>query len=174
MLLIRMLTLMLLLVLFVQDIKDRSVSWILFPILFLLLALSRWLNGIGYQEFFYQSFSNLAFLIFQLVAVNIYFSIKQRSRVNITNGMLGWGDILFLVTIAFYFPLYLFILFYLCSLFVVIVSWSLWKKFTESRTEQIPLAGLQAIFLTVMIIAGFFFPVFDPLSPVWQPNNIFQ
>lgn len=173
MLLIKIFTVVLLLILFIQDVKHRVVSWVLFPVLLVLLAFGRWLGGVDYQQFFYQSFANLLFLLVQLAAVNIYFSVKQRRWVNITDGMLGWGDILFLSTIAFYFPPHLFILFYLCSLLVVIIAWSLWKRFTDSSTEQIPLAGLQSLFLTLMIITGFFFPVCDPLSPLWQPNHIF-
>ncbi len=141
--------LILLQVIFFQDLKFRAVSWIVFPILFVIA----W--GVGYFDtgslsITWRHFSiNFLLLFTQLLAVTLYFSLKNRKLVLITKGYLGWGDILFLVCACVLFSPINFILFYLGSAIFVMMGHLIWRSL-GTVNPKIPLAGMQAMMLTLL------------------------
>ena len=151
MLLIKILILIILLAIFIQDIISRYVYWILFPPLALSFILMHVLQHEPFKELWIVVLINLVFLAIQLGIVTLYFSFKKRHWVNITSQMIGWGDILFLLCISFYFSNLNFLLFYLTSLILSLFFWLIWQSFLKTKNKQIPLAGLQSLLLTLFL-----------------------
>ncbi|WP_121810195.1 hypothetical protein [Mucilaginibacter kameinonensis] len=140
----------------VQDFKSRSVYWFWTPIMiFIFVGLNRArisdLNG-----YWLAVFCNLGFITLQLVILTCIFSLKKRRLINITEQMLGWGDILFLVSIAFYLSVLNFIFFYVISLIGVLLCWWLWHLISGGRHRFIPLAGFYAVFLFFLLAGDWF------------------
>ncbi|OOQ58327.1 hypothetical protein BC343_11885 [Mucilaginibacter pedocola] len=147
-----MVMVLLLLGIFYQDIRSRAVYWVFFPLLALAFVLQRLLVGQTPQMVAFESAFPAAFLLIQLLVLSIYFSLKQKRFVNITESLLGPGDILFLFCLCLYFPAINFIAFYIVSLFAIIAGW-LTISHIRQQKGTIPLAGLQAAF--VLLLIGF-------------------
>jgi len=149
---VRIAILALLALVFAQDMRSRAVYWLLFPVLtalFIVLA-----------GFSVAAVINIVFLLVQFLLVSAYFSIKKRRWVNVMKGLLGWGDMLFLLSIAFYLSVLNFVFFYIASLlFVLLVA--------AKRYKHIPLAGLQALLLAALLITDWWIRPFNLTSDDW-------
>src|SRR5258707_3905758 len=100
---------------FIQDIKNRSVYWFLFLVLIILLIILNILQHHLFTESWQPVLINLSFLLLQFMLVSLYFSIKNQRWIIITTNLLGWGDILFLLSITFYLSVLNFLFFYVIS-----------------------------------------------------------
>lgn len=158
-LLFECLIVVLLLIIVVQDFKDRAVSWILFPILILLFSLYS-INLFHIKEFIVNSFINVLILSIQVLFIIMYFSLRNRRFVNITSHYLGWGDIIFLFSICFLLPPLSFLFFYLTSLAVTLVVVLFIQLFFNLK-NNIPLAGIQSSFLVLLILLQKIYSDFD-------------
>ncbi len=141
---------------FFQDLKDRAVSWYFFPLLFLFTFLLR-LQKIDITSCLLDCGLNMLFVIVQLVMVWGYFSVKSRKFVNITKDYLGIGDILFLLAITPLFSPVVFVLFYVTSLLVIVISIILIRLVKANKNDYIPLAGLQSALLIPIIVVDVFY-----------------
>ena len=139
-----------LLLIFVQDIKERSVYWFLFPVLMLLFLGLRLVQGGAITELRQSTFINIGFLVFQFIIVSAYFSVKNKGWINLTTGLLGWGDVLFLLTLCFYLSVLNFLFFYITSLVLVLMIWLVWQFLVKGTGKQVPLAGLQAFMFAIL------------------------
>ncbi|PWS29307.1 hypothetical protein DHW03_05690 [Pedobacter yonginense] len=92
---------------------------------------------------------NSTFVIFQMLAISLYFSIKNKRWLNIFDGYFGLGDLLFLLCITSYFSFWGYLLFYIVSIFLVILIVVFLRIFFKRPDAKIPLAGYQAIFFIV-------------------------
>lgn len=110
---------------------------------------------------------NIGFTGLLLLLVSVYFSVKHRQIINITKGLLGWGDVLFLLSIAFYLSFLNFIVFYVASLLMVLLLWVIRFILFRKKQEQIPLAGLQAILFVVCLLLDWCCPRMDLTSDYW-------
>lgn len=142
---------LMLLFLFYQDMKYRAVYWLLFPAL-LMLLFPIVLRQLSFAETMRNGLCNLAFIISQLLIVSIYFSIKKRRLINITQDYLGLGDVFFLFVIAFYFSPLNYIVFYMTSLVLVLLLAIVFIIRGKKQLLKIPLAGLQAILFLIILI----------------------
>lgn len=140
----------------VQDYRYRGVSWFLFPLLAIAALIGLWQDENLYF-FMPLMMINLAFVLFLLAGLTIYFSLKNRKIVRIADVYLGWGDILFFVVLAVFFSPLNFLLFITGSLFLV----SLIVAVSPRLSHNIPLAGMQATLLIP--------PVFMKLTS-WDPG----
>lgn len=156
MLFIKILILIILLTIFIQDIISRSVYWIVFPLLIVLFVLLRIKNQ-SISEILQSILINCGFLLFNLVLVSLYFSLKKATWINITKKLLGWGDILFLTAIIFYLSTLNFIFFYLISLVFVLFFWLIWQLVVNKNNAHIPLAGMQALMLMCFLITDWWY-----------------
>ncbi|WP_295673718.1 hypothetical protein [uncultured Mucilaginibacter sp.] len=172
MVLIRILVLLVLLVVFFQDLKSRYVYWILFPALLILFFATSLLQHRSFSEILQPAAMNLSFLVMQFLLVSAYFSLKNRRWVNITAELLGWGDILLLLSIAFYFSVLNFLFFYIISLVVSVIAWLSWKLMSKGKNTQIPLAGFQAICLVVFLMSDWYWLHFNTADDTWLLNLI--
>ena len=166
-LLIQIITLAVLLVIFLQDISSRSVYWILFPLLTGLFIgirlISQTLNWDAGQSLII----NLGFLSLQFLLVSAWFSFKSGKWINITAQLLGWGDVLFLVSIAFYLSVLNFLFFYMISLVGVLVVWLIWQSIAGKTQKHIPLAGFQAILFMMFLANGWWLANYDMTHDDW-------
>lgn len=159
---IKIAILALLMLIFAQDMRSRSVYWFLFPVLtglFLVLAFYP-LHGYTWQPVLL----NMGFLLLQFLLLSVYFSAKNARWVNITAGLLGWGDILFLLSIAFYLSVLNFLFFYLASLVCVLLFWLV---FSAKHNKEIPLAGLQALIFSFFLITAWWIRPVNVTSDDW-------
>lgn len=162
----------LLLAIFVQDLKSRSVYWFWFPLLVVALIILG-LQHSSFKILFTTSLVNSGFVIFQLALLSLYFSFKERRFVNITESLLGWGDILFLLTICWYFATLNFFLFYIASLVIVILIWSA-LPLLKNKYRHIPLAGLQSVIFIVCLIADWTSPNIDLTNDFLLLNYLYK
>ena len=132
----------------VQDFKYRGVTWWIYPLLLLASALYS-LNYLTWKDLLTNTFFNIGFITFQLVLLTLYFSVKNKRIVWVTKGYLGMGDILFFLIMAFLFSPGNYIIFYIASLFIVLIFSLFIKSFLKGN---IPLAGMQAGVLVLIII----------------------
>ncbi|OKS87292.1 hypothetical protein RG47T_2751 [Mucilaginibacter polytrichastri] len=167
-----MLVLIFLLIIFIEDMLSRSVHWFLFPMLYAALLITGYFSGNGLASVLQHSLYNTLFIVLQLVVLTVYFSIKSGKLTNIANGLLGWGDILLLISITVCFSLVNFVLFYTSSLIFVLLTWGMVNYFSKNKQQHIPLAGLQALVFSVLFIATWFHPAFDLNNDEWIINKL--
>lgn len=157
---------------FFQDVKSCSVYWIFFPVLTGLFLL------LHYTEHNSQSWTwgsagfNIAFFVAQLVLVTIYFSVRNRKWTNITAELLGLGDVLFILSIAFYLSIFNFLFFYIASLIVVLVCWLVWQLASPLKSRHIPLAGLQALLFALFLLGDWWLGFWRLTDDGWILNLI--
>ena len=147
---VQILILLALAVVFLQDLQSRSVYWVVFPALAALLVTLR-LHDQPFLEIARSFAVNLAFLLVQLTLLTLYFSVKQRRLLKLTDGWLGWGDVLFLAVCAVYLSFINFLLFYMGSLIAVLAFWLIRQAVVKTAESRIPLAGLQGLLLGVLL-----------------------
>lgn len=174
MLLPKIFSLGILLLLFIQDAKNREVYWLLFP---LLAIANMWMRLVSEGlpiTYFEGVLENNIFLALQGILLSCYFSLKNRRWTNVTSELLGLGDILFLVSVTFCFSLLSYIVFYVVSLFLVMLIWLVWQALQQEKQSKIPLAGMQALLLAFFLaIAWWIFP-FNILNDDWIVRIIYQ
>ncbi len=158
MFILRALIILLLGGIFFQDIKSRAVYWFWFPLLIGAFLGEQLLQHAPITILLQNWFADMLFLLPQFLLLTLYFCLKERRWVNLTDGLLGWGDVLLLICIGVYFPLMAFILFYLASLVLIVLSWLVWQAISKNSSQEIPLAGIQALLLAVFLVATWIAP----------------
>jgi len=86
--------------------------------------------------------------------------------------LLGWGDVLLLLCIAFYLPVLNFLFFYIASLVLVLVIWLFWQVVSKGENKYIPLAGLQAMMFGLFLLACRFLLHINIADDTWVLNFI--
>ena len=171
MLLIKIAILLVLLIVFIQDLASRAVYWLLFPVLAALFVTLRF-----HQDHFSAIWPvvsiNIAFLLLQLLIISLYFSIKQRRWTNISLQLLGWGDILFLISLTFYLSTLNYLFFYISSLILSLIIWGLWQLFSSYKNIQLPLAGMQAFLLIGFLGSDWFIAHFKATDDYWLLKHL--
>jgi hypothetical protein len=151
-LVVQILILIILLLIFVQDILSRSVYWIVFPILVISFVTLRVISNKQLANVPLNILVNCCFLALQLLLVSAWFSLRRGKLVNIMSELLGWGDILFLISICFYLSVLNFLFFYIISLISILLLWFGYQNTVVKKDRYIPLAGLQAILFMFFFI----------------------
>lgn len=155
-----------LLTIFYQDMRYRAVYWLIFPFLLVVLVILS-LEKNTYSDLIFHSSLNVGFLIAQFLFLTAYFSLKKRSWVNITSGYLGWGDILFLISVAFYLSPGNYLVFYISSLMIVLLVSLLKMSISKEEESKIPLAGLQALLFALLVITDWMLESFTITNDSW-------
>lgn len=129
-----------------QDWKFRAIAIWLFVLLGAGLVFLK-CNTLGTSIFFSDLKLNLIFLALQLGALFGYFAIKERRFVNLFAGYFGEGDLLFLLLLASYLSFFNFLAFHVFSLLLALLL----GLCLSGKHKKIPLAGIQAFFLVVLM-----------------------
>ena len=164
---VSLLIVVLLFLIFIQDILSRSVHWVIFPFMSIFFVAVHLLKGETVTGYLKVVFINLAFLLIQSLLLLMYVSIKNRRLVALTDRLIGWGDILFILSLTLYFSFLNFLLFYITSLIAVIAAWLIWQSFKDKPNKQIPLAGLQAMYLLIVFTYCWLFYPGALMSDTW-------
>ena len=153
---------------FLQDVRFRAVSWLFFPVLAILYVVHGLTAGIRFQEIAYNSGLNVGFLAVVFLLVWLYISLRRRSWTYLPDKLIGWGDILFLLGLCFYFTLLNFIVFYIISLLIIIIFWLAWTYYRpQAAHRHVPLAGFQAVVMSAFLIADWLVKGMDLTSDNW-------
>ena len=153
-----------------QDFRSRMVYIFWFPVLIVSFLIIHFQNELPYLIIKKSIFFNLLFLVIQFLVLTIYFSLREKTWINITRDLLGLGDIFFIMSVAFYFSFINFFLFYLSSLIYAIVAWTLWLSITNKKDTRIPLAGLQGVFFIFFVLGDWFYTSISLTSDNWIYN----
>lgn len=167
MLICQIFILSLLFLIFIQDLESRSVYWFIFPVLTLLFVLYHFNRHRPYPEIAQAIFINLVFLSIQFLMASFYFFLKHKNWINLTDDLLGWGDISFLISITFYLSALNFLVFYIGSLVLVLAIWIVWQGIAKKKSKQIPLAGVQAMIFAVLLTFDWWVKTLDLTSDTW-------
>lgn len=111
------------------------------------------LSGVNSWTMIADAVWNLAFLLVQFMCLSFYFRVKYMRWTNLTREHIGWGDILFLLCLGFYLPPINYLFFYLLSL-VGVLFVSVCIMVLRRGQWKIPLAGLQAMLLAMVILTN--------------------
>lgn len=142
-----------------QDIRTRSVAWLLFPAMALIGISNSIIESDSWQQALYNFSINTSFILLQFLLLILYFILRGNKITSLVNKKIGLGDILFLASACFFFSPLNFLLFYCGSLFFSLLIHSLMAG-TDNRKNSttIPLAGWQSVFLllfvSIYIMAG--------------------
>ena len=139
-------SLIVLLTIFLQDVKERKVYWFLFPLAAAALA---WLNfqQLGLSLFSIHSAINLGIISMIMVILFLYAHLKMRRSLR---EVFGLGDLLFFVAISFALPSVSFIV-----LFVGSILFSGVLHLVRRHQERtVPLAGYMALFFACCLIVN--------------------
>jgi hypothetical protein len=161
-----------LLVIFLQDLKSRAVYWFLFPSLVILLAYLRFQHSFSWPDWEKSVSINIGFIALQLLFLTLYFSVRNKKLINITNELLGLGDILFLLSISFYLSVLNFLFFYIISLIGALLIWLTWQSLSTKKNKYIPLAGFQSLIFMLFLACDWWLRSFDLTNDTWLLNLI--
>ncbi|GAA4276414.1 hypothetical protein [Aquimarina mytili] len=148
-LLIQIFTICTLAVIIYQDLKDREVYGMAFPVLISLLGTLHY-HHTSQIDFLYAILINIALLIVIVGLLYVYTLIKIKKP--FFKEVFGWGDVLFFIGLAIGFPTVTFIIIFVFSLIFSLLVWLVLKN--QAKHNTVPLAGYMAVFLGVVFIAN--------------------
>ncbi len=123
---------------FYQDIRFRGVHWLVFPLILGGAIALNW-DDLNATMLLY----NAGFLVFLLLGLTLYLSLKEQRLVNITKGYFSLGDILFLIAIIPLFTFQWFVIFFTFGTIITLVFHLIASMIKPQKT--IPYAGYMAI-----------------------------
>lgn len=137
---------------FWQDFRDRAVSWILFPILFILVIGQLLLNNQDINILIFKVMINLLILIFLASGIVFYFSLKGKKLNQILNKMIGLGDILLLLAITPFFNPFYYCLFIISGSIISLIGNIIFDKLKKEESINVPLAGNLALIFSILLV----------------------
>lgn len=139
-----------LLIIFFQDYRDRMVYWFLYPLAAVLAFCLQYMKN-GFAITLVNAVCNLSFVLVLLGCSYLYARrVLKRNFLETT----GWGDILLLLALTFCFSPVPFIVLLVFSLIFALGLHMILKK--KSLYDTVPLAGYISLFFTGAYIASFF------------------
>ena len=134
-----------------QDLKERKVSLYLFILSWTFLTTLYYQNSIS-TEFLVTIATNLALIIFIFGILLAYTRFKLKQPLF---EVFGFGDALFFLVLACGFPTPTFIVLFVGSLIFALLLFLILKPKLQDKT--VPLAGLQALFLVLVFSMNWLF-----------------
>lgn len=138
-----------LVILFIQDIKRREVSFYLLLTSFLLVLALGLSSSINIVDLGF----NTLFIILQVGFLLAYLFFSRRKPMQLFKIFLGLGDILFWLVPALYFKPVEFILFSLVCYLAIVLGYGI-MLIIKKKSTTIPLAGFMALFMAVYVVAS--------------------
>lgn len=153
--LIKALLLISLLIIFLQDQKNRQVYIFLFP-LFGVLGSSLFFFQSNLEDYLLSICVNTSIVLI-IILIN-YLYAKFVMKKNLLKEAMGLGDLFFFFAFALCFPTVSFINFFVSSiLFTFILDLAL-SKLLKTKNKSIPLAGNMSLFLIAIYTISWFLP----------------
>lgn len=141
--------------------QERAVSVLIFPLL-LGSLLAYGLYKQSAEELAVVFGFNVFFLMLLLSLLYLFFWFRMGIFTPIIGSMLGWGDVLFWLTVAIVFSPANFIIFFLSSLlFSLVLHLVILPHVQRYQSSKVPLAGLQALYLLAVFPLQWFLPQLD-------------
>lgn len=121
-----------------QDVRYRGIHWFVFPLVLAGALMQNWsefdLIVLAY---------NIGFVVFLLLGLTLYLSLKEGKLINITNGYFSVGDILFLLALTPLFSIQWFVIFFTFGTIATLIFHLIASMIKPQKT--IPYAGYMAI-----------------------------
>ncbi len=131
----------------IQDIKERQVYWFLFPMIGLLSGVLLYQNL--FPDLFYKTvLLNLAFVGILIAVVFLYSKLRLKTSVLNTFGL---GDGLLFLALAFSFSSISFIILFVFGLVFSLVLHLVLKR--KSKQTTVPLAGYLSLFFAITYLS---------------------
>lgn len=162
-LLIDLFSALILLIIAIQDLRHRKISWILIPLLLIGFG-SKAILSQGFHEAGILFLKNLGFLAIQFLALFVFYLLKERKAVNLVNHKIGVGDVLFFIAICPAFSLLNFLFFYLSGIILTLTGYLLFRLLSKNSSAEVPLAGCLSFILMLFIIFQYLTFHFDPYN----------
>jgi len=137
-------------VIFWQDQKERMVYWFLYPLSGLIGFLIQ-TNLTVKEMILLNSAVNLCLISTILLILYVYSNFILKKK--LIGESIGIGDILFFISLCFYFPIVSFLILFVFSL-VFSLTLHLLKK--KEKFETVPLAGYMSFFFATIYFLTFF------------------
>lgn len=165
---IKFLICLVLLIIMIQDFRFRAVHWILFPVLLILLVTeSLFVSKI---DNYLDSISiNLLVILLQGLILIGYYKLKGTHFINFIKDRIGMGDLLFVLVMAFAFSWSTFLLYYIAGLLFTLVTWLAVRNLIRLRSQLVPLAGMLALFMTLIMLAEIILPDYSRCMEILNP-----
>ena len=158
--------LLLLVTMFVLDIKSRFLPLWAFPVLMMLLFL--FYNSHSWKIYLFNSIVNGSVLLLMFFSLKFYFYFKNGQRTKIINEYLGLGDVFFLLGICLFFSPFNYILFILISMLLAIT----FHLFTKSK-QDIPMASYFSFLLGILLIIDYVFLEYSIINDDYLLNLLY-
>ncbi len=143
-----------LLLLAIQDWKDREVNWYWFPLL-VVAALGRaYFMDIDFLAVLVQMSMSLSFVLFNTVVLFVYLYLRYGKTAILSGNLIGSGDLLFFLVLVCFGSFLHYLLFFTVSLAISLLLWISLRRY--SRYDTVPLAGLQSVCLALAWLWGSF------------------
>jgi len=143
MILIKLILIIALVLVFIQDYKERQVYWVLFPIIGILGGMLFYQNTL--PELFLVSIQmNLLFLVVLLLIIYLYAKLKLKTKFLNT---LGLGDLFLFLAISVSFSTISFIVLFISAIIFSLVLHLFISK--NKKTATVPLAGYMSLFFLI-------------------------
>lgn len=130
-----------------QDVRDREVTWIWFPLLGISLGLVHGLQ-VGFFVFAYAAITNL--MLTSSILLMLWAVVRYILKKPFLNVSFGLGDLLFLYAMALGFPTMTYVYLLVASLIFSLVAFIPMKLFLKVST--VPMAGLMGLFLMAITL----------------------
>lgn len=149
----------------IEDFRHRKISLLWILIITALAIIRQLFTKISLSDILLNTLINFCIIAVNYGILTLYFSLRNKRLINLSNEYLGVGDLAFFISVAFLFSPVNFICFLLFSLLFTLLFALFARSFLSSKFTAIPLAGLQALFLVCILTAIFF------NAKNWEPNN---
>lgn len=130
-----------------QDFKKYEVSLWLYPTGFIFFSVPVILQ-IGIYNYILQLLVNFTFVLLLIGSVWLYFRIKNRKPIKLSEQYIGWGDTLFFIMVAPLFDIMQFVIFLTAS-FAIALAYAIINYLRIKAFRKVPLAGIMALNLFV-------------------------
>lgn len=147
---LRVLLILVFIMVWYQDIKERQVFWVLFVIISGLCGFLFYNSTIP-ELFFNAILMNLTFVSTLILIVFMYSKLKLKTRFL---NVIGLGDVLLFIGLGFSFSTVSFIVIFISSLFFSLILHLFIKR--KSTFNTVPLAGYMSLFFSITYISFWF------------------
>ncbi len=149
----------------IEDFRFREISLIWLVVILITSSLLQLNTNLHLYDIATNTFLNLCIISVNYGILTLYFSLKNRRLINLGTDYLGIGDLIFLIAVSFLFSPLNFVCFILLSLFFTLLYTLFAKLILPGKFKTIPLAGLQSMFLILLLTTLFV------QDKVWEINN---